>query len=461
MRSLLLGFIVFFLLAQNTMALDINAINNIEVTTNEYKSIELTFAGNDELVLLSIYPQKPWITFDSSQVKISDGFGKSILYISPYPDTQTGIYKITLTARSLSGDIASEDIYISVSKGAIGIEKLIVSGELEPKGKVNLAFFVKNTKEVPISNLEISADIKHKDKTYHVDAFVDVIQPGETKIIEKSFYLEKYAEAGTYQVDAKLLYKGEKIDEKIRTFEVIQKPVIVESVEEDYLLFWTGKKIIVRNEGNSVTGNVVVDDDMPLISSLFYSGDKPSETQVGKYKWVITGLAPGEEAVISYNVNFLPLLIIVVAIFGILYIWSTTVKTIKIRKYVLQKKKIRKGTEFTVAVEVKNSMKTEKDVVIRDLVPSVFEIKDTQKLASSKKKRSYGTELVWKVKNLKPGEERLFTYKIVPIFGVNDKLKLPPASLEYKGRHKKIEKRSLTTAIGTIEPEPNVADVVR
>src|SRR3989338_8838053 len=131
-------------------------------------------------------------------------------------------------------------------------------------------------------------------------------------------------------------------------------------------------------------------------------------------------------------------------------------KTVRIRKYIIQKKEIEEGEEFTVALEIKNSSGSKKSLEVRDFVPSVFTVKETEGLKPAKKKSHIGTELSWNVKDLNNHEERVLTYKIVPIFGVSGTIRLPRASIMFDVRGKKIEKRSFPHSVGIPDRKEDV-----
>ena len=135
---------------------------------------------------------------------------------------------------------------------------------------------------------------------------------------------------------------------------------------------------------------------------------------------------------------------------GAYYVFNYFVKTVKVRKFVMQKRKIKEGREFTIGVEVKNKTGTKvKDVVVRDFIPSIFEMRKAKGVQpDASKKTESGNELIWRLKTLESGEQRILTYKIVPVFGLNNKLNLTKSNVKYKEGDERKTAYSNTPSLG-------------
>lgn len=99
---------------------------------------------------------------------------------------------------------------------------------------------------------------------------------------------------------------------------------------------------------------------------------------------------------------------------------------------------ITKEKEILVSLEVKNRTIHEvKEVLIRDIVLSIAKVVEKfDTLKPMMRQTSVGTELRWKIDSLKPGEERLITYRIKPIVETAQSLDLPKAHARYMDRKK-------------------------
>ena len=164
-------------------------------------------------------------------------------------------------------------------------------------------------------------------------------------------------------------------------------------------------------------------------------------------------MAADSTASLEYRIDYLPLILLLILI--MLFAWFVLFKlrTLNVRKYILQKKTIREGTQFTVGIEIKNSTgKKISNLVIKDFIPPVFAVRESVGLRYKKKKTNYGTDLTWKLKDLKNGEERIVSYKIVPVFGLNTTMNLPNARISYISNDKTFHTNSGGTVLG-VDPK--------
>ena len=151
--------------------------------------------------------------------------------------------------------------------------------------------------------------------------------------------------------------------------------------------------------------------------------------------------------------DYSPLFLFIVVVLIAVWLFFFKIRTLKIKKFMLEKKFIEEGEEFTVGIELSNaSGRKVDDLTVRDFVPSVFEFKEGEGPKPVRKKTAAGTELTWKVKDLHKNEERILSYKILPVFGVHGTVRLPQASASFTSGKKETEIKSLYTTLG-IETE--------
>jgi hypothetical protein len=108
-----------------------------------------------------------------------------------------------------------------------------------------------------------------------------------------------------------------------------------------------------------------------------------------------------------------------------------------------------KEEEVTISLHVKNkSRKLLNSVTVKDFVPAIATvIKEFGTIEPTIKMKPTGTELTWQVKDIRPREERVLTYKIKPVIEILGSLKLPKAHLVYetkKGRIKRALSKTIT-----------------
>ncbi len=410
---------------------------------------------NDRIILSST--GKPWITIVNSQPSLIRNTPEKItIYLSPYETTDTGLYKISLTFTSeITNEKSSRDVYISVlRKEGVVIKKITTQGSLEPLGYIDVDICGNNYGEkIDKASLELSLGDLYK-KTLDLKD----IPKGESKIVSARIDIDKQVASGEYLLSAKITAANRSSSFNIK-LEIEKKHVIKQSLEEKSLLFGSKKIITVKNYGNDAASRVTIGDKINLFEAIFYSGDKPITETDSVFLWEIKDLKPGEEAKIQYKIDYTPLVMFIFAI--LLFAWYVAIKlrTFRIRKYVIQKKSITEGEEFTIAIDVRNAVgKMVDNINVRDIIPPVFELKLVDGPQPKKKKTQAGIELSWKLEDFKPREERVLLYKIVPVFGVHGTVRLPKAMVKFSVGGRDYENTSKLPHLG-IEEDTHYSNV--
>ncbi|MBI4162411.1 MAG: hypothetical protein HY513_01900 [Candidatus Aenigmarchaeota archaeon] len=430
------------------------ADDSITVSTASFREMEIKVASLDtDDVVFSLVDGKPWMTLDPTHVKLNSTSTQQTvkLIASPFIDTPLGLYKVVLSAESVkTGERKSVNLFISVQKGeVVDLESITVTGNLQPTGEIIIRYVVRNFRTSTAEDISISSVIKSPSgKIIEVKEAIPRMDPDETKTVEKSFVLPPQAEYGDYSVDTTLMHLADARLVK-QSFYVSKRPVLKEERSKSSLIFGYKTEINVKNVGNAPASDIPVTDTISGFESAFMSSDKKPVVNGTKYTWNIISLQPGEEAVISYAVDYSPLYLFIIAIIVLLYLYFFKMRTVRVRKNVLQKKHIEEGEEFTIGVEIKNySGKRVEELLVEDFVPTMFKVKEGSGPKATMKKSSVGTELVWKLSGMYHGEERVVSYKIVPAFGVHGKIRLPRASVKFKLGNKIIHHLSSLAHLG-------------
>ena len=243
--------------------------------------------------------------------------------------------------------------------------------------------------------------------------------------------------AGTYYVRAELIgyditaettFQVSPVHEVTKKREVVSNPfsqeviIIIQNVgnvEEDYV----HKEAVPSNE-------YVIFDEEPTI---FYVDDENNMN----YQWKIQGLAVGEPVTIKYTISTFHRVvggvIIVFAIIGILGIGA-----VRVRRPSIRKKYIRKRNEHLIVLEIKGSLTKElKNVLVKDRVSPLGRV--VPQFDGPKpivRESESGTELIWRLGDIRPRSDMLLTYKIRPL--LEAQLKMPRAYLTYRSDDKKV-----------------------
>ncbi|MBI4018938.1 MAG: hypothetical protein HY364_01655 [Candidatus Aenigmarchaeota archaeon] len=436
-RAILIAFLaaVFSAAPAFALSLDIEKTSyRVSVGSTEAIPIFITGDGK-ETVILSLNGEKTWTILSAYSIETVEARKDNVtLYITPPREVVSGInYKLTLTAKGLNTQREdSKDIYIFVSRDdVVDIDKTSISGDFFPTGNINAKIYVKNYRSTTVQNVNVNVTFASMNGMIKVEGTrIPVIAPAESKIAEINFRVPENMPAGVYWIDVALSSKDSQLSAK-QEFEIYEKAVMIEKVSPVLMITGHGEKIEVKNAGN-IAGNATIARNISGTGAWFLAGTKYSSSDKGSYLWHLNDIEPGKSAVIEQKIDYLPLVLLLAALVAGAWYYLYKMRVLRVRKYIMQKKVISEGTEFTVGVELKNATGRKIDsVTIKDFVPPVFVVKDSVGPKFIKRKHAYGTDLTWKLKDMNNRDERIVSYKIVPIFGLNSSLALPKASAAY------------------------------
>ena len=428
-------------MSEDTQIVPIGTSKEVNISVYSTKSDDISF---------SILDSKPWIT-QSTELMHLDGVSTKTLtvFLTPFLDTMPGIYKIGLLAESPTGEQQSKFMFVNVEKiNSVEIDKVEITGNYTPTGYANMNVIIRNYKTTTVKNLKVSASISSPvTKLIEFDQNIDSLDSGEMKNITYNFIIPKMAKSGLYTFDVKLESEGN-VREKVRTFLVSSQAKFTETSSQQPLVLGFSRTITVTNIGNFADDATVTATLSPF-EAAFYSGEKPLSIVNDEFTWVLESINPGEARTLYYRVDYTSLFLFLVVIGFAVWIFFYKVRIIRIKKFILEKKFIEEGEEFTVGIEIANSTGRKiENVTVKDFVPSVFNIKEGEGLKPVRKKTAAGAELTWKLKDVHKNEVRILSYKILPVFGVHGTIRLPQASVSFMGRKKTVEIKSAFANIG-------------
>jgi hypothetical protein len=286
--------------------------------------------------------------------------------------------------------------------------------------------------------LDLSLVIKIGDKQKTV--YIGRLHPFESKPFEIEFSLENM-EPKTYDVLINLIdVTGKVFYKEVKSFEI---PTIENVIyDKDISTTPFGSIITLKaiNKGNTISNIEFKTEPQKWYS--FISGPTPSGMVLGRYFWR-TVLKPNESVSITYSEIYWPTYVIIIAavLAVLIFYWQSL--SIDFTKTVIGRRTIRADKEISISLHVKNKKGEIKRVTIRDVVPPNFSV--ISKFETVKpviRKVANGIELIWKVGNLRPYEERVLHYTIKPIIDLPTKIRLPSAVLKALRRKNWISKYS-------------------
>lgn len=409
-------------------------------------------SDSDDSFILSPADAKTWVTTDKTIVPVSKGKSSNFtVFISPTLNVPGGLHKISFDVESRSTkERKRADLYAFVYKSeGIETEGVFLAGDLIPSGTVSVRFSLRNIGDVKVQNINVKTTAYSPEgKIYEVSDTMN-LDPQDTKTLEKSFSLKENAPPGEYSINIKVTQLETVLGDTTEKFVVAKKAVLKDLTTTKINLLKKEKVFLFKNVGNDVSEPLLLAEKITKFDSNFFKGDSPERTEGDTYVWTLPSVAPGGLASIKYSLDYSPLFYTLIVIFGLLWLYLTRFRTLKVSKYILQKKHIREGEEFTVGVEVKNySGSSIESAEVYDFVPTIFQMKDTEGPKPVRKKSESGIELKWTVSNLKHNEERVLTYKIIPVVELSGTINLPQASVVFSLKNKEIENFSNTPAVG-------------
>ncbi len=394
-----------------------------------------------------------WFLVDPASLVIDPGETKTAkIYVLPKKGTPEGLYTFQVEVRDKQNPeirvVKKDSIYVLKSL-IVRIKKLTLDRQLySPGDEVNIGVGVKNEGSDDTFGmtiwLEVSVNGVDGNRTKRMK--VPQLDVDEAKMLYLNFTFDKYESRGKYKVVAKVMNDiGEVLDEKEVSF-MIKEVVLLDkrkNIETKFL------ERIVTIEGTNI-GNVegvLTIREPKSLPMLVYEFDNIPEMirENGRtyFLWKCE-LKPLEKCVVSYRINYWPL---VFAVLGALIIIGIVFEILQYPR--MHKRVYRRGEEHKVLIRIKNrGRRTLKNVEIVDDVPGMFQvIRDFEagKPVSVKKMKGK-TRIVWRFPQLKPGEEKLLVYRIKPLLDVEGGIKLPP--VEISGR---VGRRRIRTRTGEIE----------
>ncbi|MBI4177257.1 MAG: hypothetical protein HY516_02725 [Candidatus Aenigmarchaeota archaeon] len=386
-----------------------------------------------------------WITLDKNLVVIPAG-GEETIYLSVNPPVgiNPSVYRYVVRADSANDPTifgSSEFFFTVYFKYPIVIKDFrLNAADYNPGSGINAMIKVAN---LAVTDLEgFSLDITITDPLNRQSGLTIPVGVGglEEKTIQKVITLEKHAVAGGYKASAQLrAQNGEQVSQNKTSFAVNSLYNVLQTKEEQKIS--SGKVVTIKlsNEGNLAGRNITVREDLSSVVSWLATADtKPTRTTSSAgdvtYYWVVDELAPGQTASFVYRISYTPAYVILAFLVVGGAVLFVQMQRPRISKRVLHAGPVHIGKEFTMTIAVKNSSRhTLKSAIVRDLIPSVMRlVPQHETLKPLVKKTAIGTEMIWKIGDVQPQEERIITYKLSPVMGILGTVSLPRAYLRYR-----------------------------
>jgi len=433
MKKILLLFVVMlFLIPINAEAVTITS-SPISGTTQLEKTItyQITVTnerGDPDKFILTVFGSRlEWANLQSYYFELEPHESIEIS-LNFYP-LEEGDYQYKLQVRSVSSQGVLMDIHDSVNLN------LKVNPLIDPD-------------QMPFPNREIVYNeepylkrMKYSRKTRDVVIAFDIMDSENNKVKVLSITREVEGEisetislegmlSGLYSVKVSLV--GSDIS-RIANFYVSPVRNIVTSKKTVSNPLTKEVTITISNQGN-VVDDYSVEESMSANQYVTLIDD-PSMQYVEEdevvFQWGFTGLQVGQTIQVKYTVDYwkhnLGWAIVGLSILGILGLG-----VVKMRRPNIQKRHVRKRNAHMIVLEVRGSLTRElKNVLVKDRVSPLGKVlPEFDGPKPIVRESEAGTELIWRLGDVKPRSEIYLSYKIRPL--IEAQLKMPQAYLTYR-----------------------------
>ena len=252
------------------------------------------------------------------------------------------------------------------------------------------------------------------------------------KTISRSFDPGERLQAGTYTSQVSM---GQ--NTKDYTFTIQPMRSITESVEETPGLLAKEVVVSITNGGNVMESDYALQTKEPLdaITGLLTKPADNCREEGGSMTcdYIVSEIRPGTTAYVTYSVSYWPafsgyILLAAITLGLVLYsfLHTTTPRIVKNNS--------RRGEGLhNVFIQISNPFFHRlNDVVVKDSVSPLAQVLH-QEIESTipviRRLEDGGTELIWKLGEMRPREERVLQYKVRSL--INGSLKMPGASLKF------------------------------
>ncbi len=446
---LIIGFVFFAVFNLNThFALSYNPLeiqltnNNITTHIDSVVSYELVINNNqdtpDDIMISIDGPHMEW-RIPNILLLPMDAASSDRIYLRFYP-TEDGIGEFVYNVHvysNINPEIKdSAEIYLNILP-FFSIKDFYVD---KVENELNANLELDSAKN---QNVDVVFEAKHMDNTVIIATLSTSIEVSKgTNTIARTITLPDLL-AGDYLIDVRVtpsIIGDELTDEAKFNVEPVRK--IVETVEKESTVLYDAVTVTIHNYGNVVERDYTVNQKVSndFITGFITEPTDCSEENVCKY--VISELEPGAETRISYRIDhwksYIPYVILAVIIIAIILFSFVKATDPKIKK-----RYVKKGDrKHSIILEIKNPFLHDlKNVIVRDWVSPLANVRpdEFEPMRPVVRKSDAGTELIWKLGNVRPKEHRILSYKINTM--IEGSFKMPRAYIRYgddKGRLSRI-----------------------
>jgi hypothetical protein len=380
-------------------------------------------------------PQE-WISGYPGIVHVPGGGDSSDFSVDFFPTGEIpGTFTYTVVATShFSGASVYTDLTVNVFR-PLDIEDFTAS-KAGDELFMNILMSSKDERKAELSFVVLNNRREVLDE-FSITRMVDGLT-----LLEESVPLPEDMLAGDYNVKVTLV--GTPVMKECM-FTVLPIHKVTETVKKTSSTFYDDFEIIFVNEGNIAEPSYVTYGTFPNNEWITGLITEPEECVIRNgdktCRFVFTGLGIGESASMSYRLDYTSIYatyaLVLVAVF-LLVLFGMRRATAP----VIVKRHVRKsGGRHHVVLEIKNPFYHNlSNAIVRDWVSPLANVihHEIDMLKPLVRRSDAGTELIWKLGDIRPRETRIITYPIKAL--VQGSLKMPKAYIRYNKPNGKLRR---------------------
>jgi len=415
--------------------------------------INLTVTNNgptDWFTVSTVGYPSTWLVLDTTSGLIRVESGKSTtlaIFVNPGKDAIPLAYEYYVTVKSTTTNEEVEQkvpiLVRQVTDVIIGDFKLSCeqcSKEVTASGTI----YNVGTRDVPV---HLSLKFGNDERTLDIPAMKTLTQDE----FSETFDIQGMMPA-TYSIDGKITSGSKLLYDDTKNFDIPK----IENVTFEEKSFVTpfGRFVsIIGTNGGNYKADAQFESAVSGAWYAIYTG--PEAVKGATYKWTIP-IESGATYELGYSEIYWPtyLIILIIIIIGIMIYRSYTAITLS--KEIIGKNEVKYGHEMTVSIQLRNKIRDITNLVVKDVIPEGFALVtkfDTVK--PTLRKVAEGTEIVWKIGDLKPHEQRVLHYKMKAVKPFRGRKHLEKASLVAKFGDKTVTRNSNFVTIYSEGHEPS------
>lgn len=296
-------------------------------------------------------------------------------------------------------------------------------------------------------NITIVAENNYDEKIKTIQAKISIFDENQNSIYYKTTLIELIAGTNNYSIplniNEELLNDYLTINVSLNWFDINfaskQKNVFLETLQENIQMQKDNNKIIITNNGDKTSQSFEYEIQINFIEALLIkSTNIPATITSTSIIFQIPQLSPNESLILSYEIDYsIPILLIILLI---ILVYFSANKSVKITKEIKQIKSSHQHMSFKAVLNILNvSSNKIHQLKLKEYLPTIItDVYDFGPLKGDVKNKGRAKIIEWNIKNLKPKENVIISYRVKTKVGFIGELSLNKSVAEIFNKNSKL-----------------------